>query len=433
MRGVLFPDCVYDHALWKLPAFVEARQHLVLEQQYSEDLLRVFIVTLRTKEALAPMDIPEPAPVSDAQLSALTTWLPSRGAFTAFEEVWEKTWCAGVHAAREASANTAFDGVAAVVDQCIEGKFAGVDPKMVRSMVLKARATEELKAFCYDFARGAEALTKVVGAGSLVPPGKLNMALGLFADLESRWPSGDALDEDCVKCGFGKQGALEFVKTSLTTLQTKWRAEVVKRTAALSTSTVVAVEKLGKVPTDTEAKFRAHMKSGGAALTKEQAALGQAIANMTAIVPAPEEVLKGLAASLALVYHEAKRKLAAANGVHAKIFNYTCAYVALTLYRHPVTTKMDEEGAAQKSKLISCLKQMPTDESSSEITGSESWYPTVLAAMRQVVENAPSAASGAQQPGVSAAAVPTGGAQEKRGASGGAEEAASGKKRRRKK
>jgi len=378
LREALYVGGLFDHAVWSLIKFRDMKETLKKHLGSGEVFVRVIMFTLRALPALASMDLPVPAQVSDTALDALLMWLQSNGAVTdADVDPFKKRWFEPVVAAKSAAGNSAFNAVKQVVGQCVDGKYGGVDGKTLLALLAKSKASEDLRKHVVDFGEAVAMLAKIAAAGSLARASTLNEAMCALEKLETSWPTASGEDEEFQKCGFLAEAPRAFVTQARTILETKWSNELAVKERLVSKQTKGCLKSIGKLQVDTESKFRSSMKVSSAALAKEQKALGESVDALEEFLRLPGDKLAGDEAKAAAAACDRTRL--EGRKTHERIFLASYFYGALTCFRHPATTKADDEGRAQKTKLLNVLKHITKDEAPA---GAEAWYGQVLASMR---------------------------------------------------
>jgi len=379
LQGVLSLDGLVGHALWSLPVFHDIQLAITAWKEQCEVLRRVVLFKLQSLPALAAQGVPPPLPVSELQTKALVPWLQECGAVVSeAAKDFEEKWFAPLAESKARAADSAYGGVKQVVASCIDGRYASVEGRTMLRLLDKSTASMELKTFAGQFGDAVAAFTKVGAAACLVAPAQIIGGLKLFSSLEAGWPTIAGEDGENEKCGFLDPRAAAFVLECRDTLQAKWLVEARKKQKLVAQHITLADAATVKIQTSSEEKFRAAMKTFSKALAKAQKDLGDTLAQYKEVLAVPQSALKGDDAPSFLVDAEKQRLEGVSK--HERIFAMCSMYVALTLYRHPATSKADEEGQDKLDKLKVVLGNLT---SGWVPEGSAEWHNTTLNAMRE--------------------------------------------------
>jgi len=381
LTAALLPDEFYQHGMWALPTLRDLHVEVNTVMAKSTVLQRVLLHRLHALPGLKDMGLPTPDAGSVEEMNQLAPWLGSLQVLAADATgAWHDRWCAPIIAAKESASTQVFKGVASLVETCVTGQFGGVSLKLMQNLLDQTQAPQPLQSFCEDFARAVEAYAKVTSAGSLADLTKLCEAMCLLAGVLGRWPSESDLSDDFKQCGFGGHGAPVFVRTAHQSLEAKWKAMAQTRVTAAITLANASRAKLDAMKVGSEADFREEMKAKGGTLSKEQAALGEALTKLKAGTSV--DLSACLSEEAAAFLATAENQRVAGVEVHTRIFRFTCLYVALTLFRSAATGKPGEAGQKQQEKLCLVLKDICDMESP---PGGEGWFGDVLSDMLQAV------------------------------------------------
>ena len=330
---------------------------------------------MRNLPALQPLAL-QVAALPEGRVAAVSTWLRGVGVGAdALQNLWGAHWVAPMLASQTKAQNESNAAIRALLEQLVSGKAAAIDERGADRLLLKTEANGQLKHFVKNYFGVARSYSRIVAAGSLAPDATIRIAMELAGSLRLHWGDPSACGQTFAEFGFAEPPAEAFLETIHTALTDRLRKELSTRAKSVQAASLPGQTLLANLPKTDESKFRTAMKARGKAIATEQQKLAELLGRMSALDPALKDAApQGAGLGSRDAYTAGQR-------IHDGCFYYTCCYVALTIFRNPVTTRQGEEGEKQREKLSGVLGSMRPLRASLEAP----WADSVLTSMHELV------------------------------------------------
>ena len=411
LETVLCPVDIVDHAFCKVAVKPALGEHLLdlmkRHKATSATLLGVLSYALCRTKALQTFAT-RPKEVAMSSVDAIRPWLEKISVSVTVLENWQPRW---LEAFMQESTKQIDDAAAKfkiVVGECAAGKFTGLPKEVVDACVAPLPSKSSAKKVVAIFLQLVQEYTHLLKQASDATPKKLQVVQRLssqvLADVAKSVGEGSVAHELEKRFELDSPALKDFVESVRAKADEMQNACVTGALGKLDALTTNSEKKLGSVckTMTTEKDFRTHMQQQGNALAKFQKDLKAGIEAVRAQAGIPKtdpgskaDTPSGQAAGVedtpvgqatpdlshlgAELRTRVEEALAKAGAAEATCMQYTCMYVAFTLFRNTATSRDNVIGAKNKELLRGVLDKLEG------LSGIESIFFEEMTAMQKLV------------------------------------------------